>query len=279
MTTAVLAICQIQMRVDLAPIRVSDREAHLRRVERCLGIASESGATHVVFPEYAFVDEMDALCSTASEGRVIIAGSRQTEDDYNETVVFVNRQRFSYKKIHLSPHELVGGARVLRPGRREDVLTIDTAPIGKWSVLTCFDYHRLAREVATRPAEDGSYLALVFCPALNDKPSTFLVEAESLHNHRDTLYSIFCNAYSLTIGDGGGVRYGRSSIFGLYDNASSERLAAEGMRDAHFGNQLVEAPMQEGVLLATVSVPYSRHRMTSLEYVPNPLRYAFFPLT
>jgi hypothetical protein len=50
--------------------------------------------------------------------------------------------------------------------------------------------------------------------------------------------------------------YANSSIFGVFDSASKQRITHESLRDTKFDNQILKAPSKQGILIAEIAIPY-----------------------
>ena len=281
MGSVTLAICQIPLQVTRFPVTITNPEEHVALVRRCLNIASQRQAKYVVFPEYTFIpDLLGKLYRTRSQKRMIIGGSYQSAEDFNETVIAWRGQLHYYKKRCLSPDETGNRRRSIKAGREQPLII--NGPDGEpCAVLTCRDYDDSSLRLARAALPDRRMLSLLFSPSCTDKPDRFCAYAEAVHMERDTMYSVLCNVSSLRVGSPTGdstVQCGRSAIFGLWDDSTKQDLEEEGLRDRNSQNMILQAARDPCVLIARVAIPYSRPRRGVREFTRNPSRYVILPL-
>jgi len=275
-----IAICQLSLEIKINPVTISNPESLRDKVLHCIEVAIGEGCNFIVFPEYSFYPElMEEMYSIQSRKIVIIGGSYQTATNHNCTVVASGGQLYFYNKINLSPMERAGFSPPLVSGHKP-VFVIEPYPNCTCGILTCFDYHRLGRDLVLK-TNGGKPVDIVFNPSCHNRVRVAHFEAEALHNQRDDFYSVFCNVAGLSVGAGGTQTpdgYGGSAIFGIYDPATKKRLETDQVRDKTFENMILGLGSEQQMAIVEIQIPYVWHRMSSMTFTHNPITYQLLPI-
>jgi len=261
-------ICQIPLRLTTQPFRIANLPEHVSLRRKCIEHAIAGGFEVIVFPEYTYDPSEEEYMCDKSKKLTIIAGSYEDLGHFNQTVIFVDGNRFQQAKKHLSPHE------VSLPVEKSVKESTDAPTYfslnGKCCmILTCFDFYHLVAEKC-RDLLDGKYLEIIFSPCCNDNPRIFFMEAEAAHGHTDSLTTIICNVSSLKVGDGDVKKFGGSAVFGMYDSNTVQSLDKLNLRCNFFKNMITSFPEGDYVCEIELTIPYPRPRMCAIQYCPNP---------
>lgn len=265
-----LVICQIPLSISTYPVRISNPIDHQSIVNRCIKYAIELKANLVVFPEYAYNPDNAQEYTSYSKMISIIAGSFQNEHGNNETVLFNDGNTVSFYKRNLSPYEETATPNLDKIVASE--LPIKSVSFGNINtlILPCMDFFLESRKLVDELLQDGGKPDLVIAPSCNNKPHSFLAEAESNHFHRAGLTTVICNVSKLSLNGGDFQDYGGSSVFGEYERHIRDEIVEYGWCDSSFQQMIGKCPPGDHIMEVDLHIPYMPVRKSTNDYAKNP---------
>lgn len=265
-------ICQIPLKLKSDPYEIINIDEHISIKKKCVEYAINKQCDVIIFPEYTYhPSEYNYLLEKSNE-LFIFAGSYQDMNNKNTNMVFYKEQVIMQSKVCLSPYE--------KSCTRKNNVIASTEPLkiipvsGKYHqtpvntmALVCYDYIDYFR----KQNKDFSHsllderILLVISQCCNDKTQLFLKKAES--NHYDLDYTtIFCNVSKLSIDNNPYIKYGKSSVFGIfgkdYQKANTEEV--------NYRNNINICPDEDCVCEIDLQIPYSIQRASTINYTTNP---------